>query len=594
MRVIPLTAIAAATVAIMAAWSGAAATDALPTDGENPHPIHLIRPPVGPLSAMAQLGRFVFFDASLSSSGRLSCASCHSPQHAYAAPNALPAMLGGPDLSRQGVRAVPSLMYLEHQPAFSIGPDNETIENVNLAQVAAASLDAPRVQKTADQASRSAANMVPQGGLFWDGRADTLMHQAMLPLLDAREMDGGSIATVAAKLRKAPYADRMLQLFGPWVFNDPRMVVSEALFAIGRYQLEEASFHPYTSKFDYWLEGNARFTPSELRGYTLFNDKAKANCAGCHADQPSRDGLPPLFTDHQYEALGVPRNGALAVNRNPAYFDFGICGPYRGDMSPEKQYCGMFTTPTLRNVTTRHVFFHNGVYKTLQQVLDFYDFRDTEPQKIVSSAVLGNVPSNWTLAGTAPFAGLGAELFWRDTAGNVGMWVINGTQVVSSTVLGNVPTNWSIVGTGDFTGTGTTGLLWRDTSGNVGIWLMNGAQIVSSSVLGNVATNWTVAGTGDFNGDGTTDILWQDTSGNVGLWLMNGTKITSASMLGNVGTNWSVAETGDFNGDGMSDILWRDNAGNVGMWLMNGTKINSSSVLGNVPAIWQIQSANAE
>jgi cytochrome c peroxidase len=273
-------------------------------------------------------------------------------------------------------------MYLERQPAFSIGPDNETIENVNLAKVAAASLGAPRVLKTAAQASQSAGNMVPQGGLFWDGRADTLMHQAMSPLLDAREMDGGSILTVAHKLREAPYADHMLQLFGASVFNDPGLTVSEALFAVGRYQIEDASFHPYTSKFDYWLEGKARLTPSEMHGYSLFNDAARANCAGCHADQPTRDGLPPLFTDHQYEALGVPRNGALVLNQDPGYFDLGICGPYRTDMSAETQYCGMFATPTLRNVTTRRVFFHNGVYKTLQQVMDFYDFRDTAPEKI--------------------------------------------------------------------------------------------------------------------------------------------------------------------------------------------------------------------
>jgi cytochrome c peroxidase len=374
----------------LAAFAQMPAT-ALPANGENPHPIHLVRPPGGPLSAMAQLGRLIFFDASLSSSGKLFCASCHSREHAYAAPDDRPAMLGGPDLSRQGVRAVPSLMYLEHQPPFSIGPDNEELENVNLSQLAASSHDAPRVQKTADQASQSAGNMVPQGGLFWDGRVNTLQDQALSPLLDPREMDGGSIAIVAEKLRKAPYANRMLQLFGPTVFNNPGFAVSEALFAVARYQIEDKSFHPYTSKFDYWLEGKARFTPSELHGFMLFNDKAKANCAGCHADQPRRNGLPPLFTDHQYEALGVPRNAALAVNRDPAYFDLGICGPYRTDMSSEKQYCGMFTTPTLRNVTTRRVFFHNGVYRTLQQVMDFYNLRDTAPEKIYPRKADGTV-----------------------------------------------------------------------------------------------------------------------------------------------------------------------------------------------------------
>lgn len=359
--------------------------------GENPHPIHLVRPPATPLSAMAQLGRLVFFDASLSSSGRLSCASCHDPRHAYAAPGDQPVMRGGPHLSREGSRAVPSLMYLERQPSFGIGPDNEERENADLAQLATLARDTPRVQKTAAQASKAANNMVPQGGLFWDGRADTLQQQALLPLLDSHEMNGGTLITVADKLRRAFYAERFAQLFGDSVFADAGSLVAEAMFAVGRYQIEDTSFHPYTSKYDYWLEGKAQLTASELRGYELFNDPGRANCAGCHVDQPSRDGLPPLLTDHQFEALGVPRNNALAVNRDPNYFDLGICGPYRADLSNERQYCGMFMTPTLRNVVTRHAFFHNGVYATLRAVLDFYAFRDTEPQQIYPRRADGTV-----------------------------------------------------------------------------------------------------------------------------------------------------------------------------------------------------------
>ena len=368
-----------------------AAASALLAQGQNPRPINLARPPVGPLSAMAEIGRLIFYDPSLSSSGQLSCASCHSPQHAYGPPSDLPAMRGGPRLSSQGDRAVPSLMYLERQPSFSVGPDNEENENVTIAQLVASSQGVVRVEKTATEPNQSANNMVPQGGLFWDGRADTLQNQALSPLLDPREMDGGSIDTVASKLQKAPYAGRFKQLFGESVFGDPQFAVAEALFAVARYQIEDASFHPYTSKFDYWLEGKARFTPSELRGYALFNDPAKANCGGCHVDQPSRDGLPPLFTDHQFEALGVPRNHALSLNSDPSYFDLGICGPYRTDLTHDTQYCGMFLTPTLRNVATRRVFFHNGAYHTLQQVLDFYAFRDTEPQKIYPRSADGTV-----------------------------------------------------------------------------------------------------------------------------------------------------------------------------------------------------------
>ena len=307
-------------------------------DGENPHPIRLVRPPVAPLSAMARLGRRVFFDPGLSSSGRLSCASCHSPQHAYGPPGAGPAMFGGPGLTRQGVRAVPSLRYLERQPNFSIGPDNEENETVSLPQLAAQGQRARRARKTATDTAAAAANLVPQGGLFWDGRADTLQGQAMGPLLSPFEMDGGSVAKVAARLRHASYADRFVQLFGAAVFASPRMTVAEAMFAVARFEIEDPSFHPYTSKFDFWLEGKARFTPAELRGYRLFNDPRKGNCAACHLDRPTRDGRPPLFTDHQFEALGVPRNPALRANRNPAYFDLGLCGPYRTDLAADTRY----------------------------------------------------------------------------------------------------------------------------------------------------------------------------------------------------------------------------------------------------------------
>ena len=370
---------------------GAPGESAGAESGWNPHPVHLVRPPVAPLSAMASLGRQVFFDRTLSSSGKLACASCHSPQHFYGPPTAAPAMIGGPAMASQGVRAVPSLMYLERQPNFSIGPDNEENETVSLTQMAALGESAARAQKTAHDTAQTAANMVPQGGLFWDGRADTLQQQALVPMLNPLEMDGGSVAAVAARLRRAPYAGQMQQLFGPSIFTDPQMAVAEALFSVARYQIEDPSFHPYTSKFDDWLEGKARFTPAELRGYQLFNNPEKANCGGCHLDQPTPDGRPPLFTDHQFEALAAPRNPALAANRDLSYFDLGICGPWRADMQDQTQYCGMFLTPTLRNVATRHVFFHNGAFHSLQQVMDFYDFRDTEPQRVYPRGANGAV-----------------------------------------------------------------------------------------------------------------------------------------------------------------------------------------------------------
>jgi hypothetical protein len=227
---------------------------------------------------------------------------------------------------------------------------------------------------------------------------------------------------------------------------------------------------------------------------------------------------------------------------------------------------------------------------------------------------------------------LASDILWRDTQGNVGMWLMNGTSIAKATVLGNVSSNWSVVGQRDFNGDGSTDVLWRDNSGNVGMWLMNGATISSSTILGNVPLNWSVAGTGDFNGDGKGDIVWRDTSGNVGIWLMNGSSIASTAVVGNVSTNWviagadthgdifwrntvtgevgmwtmngttvskaidfgtvpltwTIAGIGDFDGNGSEDILWRDSAGNIGIWLMNGTSIYQTPVLGNVSLNWSV------
>jgi cytochrome c peroxidase len=351
-------------------------------DGANPHPVRLVLPPRKPLSAVAQLGRELFFDPRLSGSGRMSCASCHDPGHAYAPGNARSVQLGGAHLDLPGARAVPSLEYLYRQPNFSIGPDNEENETVTLRQLIARSRGAQRVRKTAQDTQASSANLVPQGGLFWDGRANTLQQQADGPLFNPLEMDGGSPRDVARKLRHAAYAPQFVSLFGPSVLQDPRLLVGEALFALARFQIEDPSFHPFTSKFDAWLQGRARFTPSQMRGYIAFNDPRKGNCAACHVDRPTPDGLPPLFSDTQYEALGVPRNPAIPANHDPAYFDLGLCGPFRKDLATQSRYCGMFLTPTLRNVATRHAFFHNGVYHSLARVLDFYDFRDTRPQEV--------------------------------------------------------------------------------------------------------------------------------------------------------------------------------------------------------------------
>ena len=365
---------------------------ALLARGDNPAPVALRLPAAQPLSAMASLGRELFYDRTLSASGRLSCASCHDPAHGYnPPPGSAAVMFGGAQLRTPGLRPPPSLAYLYRQRPFSIGPDNEELEATLAAQLRGAVAPNARAAKLASDPAAAAANRVPQGGLFWDGRADSLQAQASGPLFNPAEMDAGSAQRVARILRDGALAPQFVQLFGPRIFDDADQVVGEALFAIARYQFEDPSFHAFDSKYDAWLQGKAKLTPQEMRGYLAFTDPRRGNCAACHIAAPTRDGLPPLFTDGQYEALGVPRNAAIAANRDPAFFDLGLCGPLRRDLSAQRRYCGMFLTPTLRNAARRPVYFHNGIYRDLRQVLEFYAWRDTRPQRIYPRDAHGRV-----------------------------------------------------------------------------------------------------------------------------------------------------------------------------------------------------------
>lgn len=326
------------------------------------------------LSAAAKLGKALFFDKSLSASGQMACSSCHDPANHYAPPNRLIVQLGGPKLDQPGIRPVPSLTYKYLTHAFSIGPESpDEVEGpaTPVTLVGSAS--------SQPKAASTAPDIVPEGGFFWDGRADTLEDQASGPLFSPFEMANSDRHAVYERIRQN-YGDRIGQLFGDQVLEDQEMLLAEAAFALARYQMEGPGFHAFTSKYDYYLKGEAKLSPAEARGLKLFDDPKKGNCASCHLDTADAEGRPPVFTDYEYEALGVPRNPKIPANADPNWHDLGICGPMRNDAyARQPQNCGLFKTPTLRNAATRHAFFHNGRFTTLEEVVKFYVQRDTNP-----------------------------------------------------------------------------------------------------------------------------------------------------------------------------------------------------------------------
>ncbi len=297
------------------------------------------------MSAAAQLGQLIFKDPSLSATGTMSCQTCHDPSLGHASPFAQAVVDVGPAANQKGLRTPPAINYLKFNGPFIF--DGGT----------------------------------PKGGFFWDGRVNTLAAQAKGPFLSVAEMANGDAATVIAKLRTAAYADQFKKVFGADIFNNADTAFDRVAFALERYQMEDADFAPFTSKFDAVNQGKEAFTPQELKGLVWFNRADKGNCAACHPSTKPDNAPAALFTDFSYDSLGVPRNPDIAANSDANFYDKGLCngGPTALNLSARTDLCGKFKVPSLRNVAKRKRFFHNGKFTTLEEVVNFYITRDTNP-----------------------------------------------------------------------------------------------------------------------------------------------------------------------------------------------------------------------
>ncbi|MPN32785.1 Methylamine utilization protein MauG [bioreactor metagenome] len=172
------------------------------------------------------------------------------------------------------------------------------------------------------------------------------------------------------------------------------------------FQQSAKDFYPYSSKYDEYLRGNLQLDRSETRGLAIFNNPQRGNCAECHISAIKRGSF-PQFTDRGLIALAVPRNKHIAANADAKFFDMGLCGPLRTDLSDVDEYCGLFKTPTLRNVATRKVFFHNGVFHSLEAAVRFYADRDAYPERYYGKAGKPNdLPAKYAdnINRDAPFA----------------------------------------------------------------------------------------------------------------------------------------------------------------------------------------------
>lgn len=313
------------------------------------------------LTPRERLGFRMFFDTSLSEPAGTACASCHDPRRAFTGNNNT--MIGvslGSRSDQFGTRDAPTLMYLANAPRFG------TVEK-----------DGKRIRV---------------GGHFWDGRADTLEEQAVQPLFNAVEMNNADAPTLIAKVAKSSYAGEFRKVWGDRIFANTQAALDAVGASIAAFERSRV-FQPFNSKFDHVMRGEAQFTEQEQRGLSLFTIRQKGNCAQCHVvDADSRDPRKSLFTDFSYRALGLPRSTRIPKNADPAFIDLGLCervpvagvkpgAPAVKPTVTDPETCGLFKTPTLRNITITAPYMHNGLFDSLRDAVAFYATRDTHPER---------------------------------------------------------------------------------------------------------------------------------------------------------------------------------------------------------------------
>lgn len=299
------------------------------------------------LSPKQALGKALFFDKNLSTPAGQACVDCHHPDHGFSNPDAGLPVSRGVHPDRFGNRNDLSAAYGGWAPPLHYDKNEEAYI----------------------------------GGNFWDGRVNNLAEQAKGPFLNVLEMANPDEEAVVASVRKASYAPLFRQVFGPDSLADVKKAFHRIAEAIADYEMSP-EVNRFNSKYDFFLQGKAKLSLTEQRGLELFNEVKKGNCAACHPSTSDASGKPPLFTDFTYDNLGVPANPenpfySLPKTMNPdgyKYIDRGL-----GAFLKKPSEDGKFRVPSLRNVALTGPYMHNGVFKTIRQVISFYNTRDVAP-----------------------------------------------------------------------------------------------------------------------------------------------------------------------------------------------------------------------
>ena len=212
-----------------------------------------------------------FFDPSLSNPAGQSCASCHDPATAFSDPLHR-AISPGAVRGVFGTRNAPTLLYAQFVPPLGQDADDDALP------------PAPEGDAYAQEVREENLPLQKTGGLFADGRADSLEAQVAGPLFNPLEMNVANQADFAAHLRLAPYANTFADLVGPEALATPKSALHWASFALAAFE-RSASFAPFASRYDAFLAGNEKFTAQELEGLDVFENPKRGNCASCHPNR---------------------------------------------------------------------------------------------------------------------------------------------------------------------------------------------------------------------------------------------------------------------------------------------------------------------
>ena len=195
---------------------------------------------------------------------------------------------------------------------------------------------------------------------FWDGRARSLPDQIKTVIANPLEMNGDH-QVILSKIKGDQYYVAAFQKAFP-VKGEEAITTENLANALAAYLME---LNPRNSAFDRYINGDQQaMTKDEIKGFNLF--MGKGQCGSCHFAPLFNGLIPPFYKLTEYEILGTPANDDFTNLKKDN--DQG-----RKDFFPISYYEAAFKTPTVRNAGKTAPYMHNGVFKDLEKVVQFYN-----------------------------------------------------------------------------------------------------------------------------------------------------------------------------------------------------------------------------